>query len=36
MQRIVVYGVAGSGKSTMARRIADRLGLPYHDVDELA
>jgi adenylate kinase family enzyme len=35
MRRILVYGVTGSGKSTLAARIGERLGLPYHAVDEL-
>lgn len=34
-QRIVVYGVTGSGKSTAALRIGDRLGLPVTLIDEL-
>jgi adenylate kinase family enzyme len=33
--RILVYGVTGSGKTTMAARIADRTGLPWHAVDDL-
>lgn len=33
--RILVYGVTGSGKSTMAARIAERTGLPWHSVDDL-
>jgi adenylate kinase family enzyme len=33
--RIFVYGVTGSGKTTMAARIAERTGLPWHSVDEL-
>ena len=33
--RILVYGVTGSGKSTLAGRIGERLGLPYHAVDDL-
>ncbi len=33
--RILVYGVAGSGKTTMAARIAERTGLPWHSVDDL-
>ena len=33
--RILVYGVTGSGKTTMARQIAARTGLPWHAVDEL-
>lgn len=33
--RILVYGVTGSGKTTMAQQIAARTGLPWHAVDEL-
>ncbi|XTZ14386.1 adenylate kinase [Micromonospora echinospora] len=33
--RILVYGVYGSGKSTLAAHLADRLGLPWHPVDDL-
>jgi adenylate kinase family enzyme len=33
--RILVYGVTGSGKTTMARHIAERTGLPWHSVDDL-
>jgi adenylate kinase family enzyme len=33
--RILVYGVTGSGKTTMAREIAARTGLPWHEVDNL-
>jgi len=33
--RILVYGVTGSGKTTMARQIAARTGLPWHEVDAL-
>lgn len=35
MRRVLVYGVTGSGKSTLAARVGDRLGLPYHAMDEL-
>ncbi|GAA0588200.1 AAA family ATPase [Paractinoplanes ferrugineus] len=35
MRRILVYGVTGSGKSTLAQRIGERLGLPYHAIDDL-
>ncbi len=31
----MVYGVTGAGKSTLARRIGERLGLPYHAMDDL-
>ena len=34
-QRILVYGVTGSGKSTVAADIARRTGLPLVEVDEL-
>ncbi|WP_414943974.1 AAA family ATPase [Amycolatopsis sp. cmx-11-32] len=33
-ERIVVYGVTGSGKTTLARRLAERTGLPWHSVDD--
>ena len=33
--RILVYGVTGSGKTVMARQIAVRTGLPWHEVDYL-
>ncbi len=33
--RILIYGVTGSGKTTLAPRIAGRLGLPWHSVDDL-
>lgn len=35
MRRILVYGVTGAGKSTLAARVGSRLGLPYHAIDEL-
>ncbi|MEV4344663.1 adenylate kinase [Actinoplanes sp. NPDC049596] len=35
MKRILVYGVTGAGKSTLAARIGERLGLPYHAMDDL-
>ena len=31
----MVYGVTGSGKTTIARQIAARTGLPWHEVDYL-
>jgi len=34
-QRILVYGVTGSGKTTLAVQIAKRTGLPWHSVDDL-
>lgn len=36
MDRIMVYGVTGSGKTTLAKQIAAKTGLPLIDVDELA
>jgi len=33
--RIVVMGVSGCGKSTLAQAVADRLGLPMVDGDDL-
>ena len=35
MQRVLVYGVTGSGKSTVAALIARRTGLPHVSVDDL-
>jgi adenylate kinase family enzyme len=35
MRRILVYGVTGSGKSTAARAIAERTGLPLTLADDL-
>lgn len=32
---IVVAGVSGSGKSTIGRILADRLGVPFLDADDL-
>lgn len=32
---LVVMGVSGSGKSTVAARLAGRIGLPYVDGDDL-
>ena len=33
-RRILVYGVTGSGKTTLARRIGETTGLPWHSVDD--
>jgi adenylate kinase family enzyme len=35
-KRILVYGVCGSGKTTLAEKIGERTGLPWHSVDDLA
>lgn len=32
--RILVYGVTGSGKTTLARQIGEITGLPWHSVDD--
>jgi gluconokinase len=34
-RRLIVMGVAGSGKSTVARALADRLGIAMQDGDDL-
>ncbi|GAA0454427.1 hypothetical protein Ade02nite_02860 [Paractinoplanes deccanensis] len=34
-KRILVYGVTGAGKSTLAARLGERLGLPYHSIDDV-
>ncbi len=34
-ERILVYGVTGSGKTTLAARVAEKTGLPWHSVDDL-
>lgn len=33
-RRVLVYGVTGSGKSTAARKLGERLGLPVHLADD--
>jgi adenylate kinase family enzyme len=35
VERILVYGVTGSGKTTLAAGIAARTGLPWYSVDDL-
>jgi len=34
VRRILVYGVTGSGKTTLARQIGERLGIPWHSADD--
>jgi carbohydrate kinase (thermoresistant glucokinase family) len=31
---ILVMGVTAAGKSTVGRRLAERLGMPFHDADD--
>ncbi|MGH9124873.1 MAG: adenylate kinase [Acidimicrobiales bacterium] len=33
--RVLVYGVTGSGKTTLAGRLADRTGSPWFSIDEV-
>jgi adenylate kinase family enzyme len=35
VQRVLIYGVTGSGKTTLAARLAEQTGLPFHCVDDL-
>src|SRR5215467_8830683 len=35
LMRIVVVGTSGAGKTTLARRIADRLQLPHIELDAI-
>ncbi len=32
---LVLVGLMGTGKTTVGRRLADRLGRPFHDSDEM-
>jgi adenylate kinase family enzyme len=35
MQRVLVMGCSGAGKSTFGRALADRLGLPFVSIDRI-
>ena len=35
MQRVLVMGCSGSGKSTFARRLAEKRGLPFVSIDRI-
>lgn len=35
MKRVAVFGNAGGGKSTLARRLASLTGLPLHPIDRM-
>src|SRR6188768_1053268 len=35
MSRVVILGIAGGGKSTLARRISAALDLPLHQMDKI-
>ncbi len=34
-RRILIYGVTGSGKTTLAKRLSERTGLPWQEADQL-
>ncbi len=34
LQKIIIMGDSGRGKSTLAPRISEKLGIPYHSTDD--
>ena len=34
-KKILIYGVTGSGKTTLAGNLSERIGIPWHSVDDL-
>ena len=34
LQKIIIMGDSGRGKSTLAPRISEKLGIPYHSPDD--
>jgi adenylate kinase family enzyme len=35
MRRVIVIGTTGSGKTALAQRVSERLGVPFFDLDAL-
>jgi adenylate kinase family enzyme len=35
VKKVAVFGNAGGGKSTLARKLAERIGLPLHVIDKM-